>query len=464
MPDRLPPGPKGVPILGSTIPVARDLLGFMLEVSTCGDVATFTIGRTRNYLITHPDHIHDVLVTRRDEFTKDPHDRRTFGRWMGRGLLTSVGETHRRQRRLLQPVFRHARMNGYGKIAVESTVRLTEGWRAGEVRDMHHEMMKLTLDVVTRSMFGSSVSDEEAHRIQRTVARMQDIAIQISKFGMVVSPCLLLPLHRLLKRGRDVIDAAVMPIIAERRASGQAAADDRGDLLSTLLMAQDEVDGMGMTDEQVRDESVTMFVAGHETVSDGLTWTWYLLSQHPEVAERLGAELDEVLGDRLPAVEDLPRLRYTEMVVRESMRLCPPAWTLNKRVPLRDVELGGYRIRRGSNVYVMPWVMHHHPRYFPNPFHFDPERFAPEHASRIPRYAFMPFGGGERRCIGEHFALMEARLILATLARRYRFTLDPAQRIGFKTLITLAPKYGLRVKVHDRARSLPDRQLNVTAS
>jgi cytochrome P450 len=450
MPDRHPPGPKGAPVLGNLPAISRGMVEFMMEVATYGDIASFTIGPTRNYLLSHPDYIHDVLVVRRDKFAKDPHDRRTLGRWMGKGLLTSDGDLHRRQRRLVQPAFQHKRMSGYGEIAVDSTLRLIESWRAGDVRDMHHEMMKLTLNVVSRSMFGSSVSDEEAYKVQRAVAGLQDIAIQISKFGMLVSPWLLLPLHQLLKRGTRVLDQAVMRIIAERRITK----DDRGDLLSMFLMAQDEVDGLGMTDEQVRDECVTMFVAGQETTANGLTWAWYLLSQYPEVAAKLGAELDEVLGDRLPTAEDLPHLRYTEMVFKEALRFCPPAWTLNKRTPIEDVELGGYRLRKGSGIFIMPYVMHHHERYFPDPFRFDPERFSPENEAKIGRYTFMPFGGGERICIGAGFAMMEARLILATLAQRYRFTLEPTQKVALKPLITLAPKYGLRMQVHDRVRSV----------
>lgn len=449
MPDRHPPGPKGVPVLGNLPAVSRGMVEFMMEVATYGDIASFTIGPTRNYLLSHPDHIYDVLVARREKFAKDPHDLRTLGRWMGKGLLTSEGGTHRRQRRLVQPAFRHRRMDGYGEIAVDSALRLTGDWRAGDVRDMHHEMMKLTLNVVSRSMFGSGVPHEEALKVQRAVAGLQDIAIQISKFGMLVSPRLLLPMHLLLRRGTRVLDEAVMRIIAERRATKE----DRGDLLSTFLTAQDEVDGGGMTDQEVRDECVTIFVAGQETTANGLAWAWYLLSQHPEVAAKLGAELDEVLGDRPPAAADLPRLRYTEMVFKESLRFCPPAWTLNKRTPVEDVELGGYRLRKGSGVFIMPYVMHHLERYFPDPFQFDPQRFAPENEAGIERYTFLPFGGGERICIGAGFAMMEAKLILATLAQRFRFALEPDQRVALKPLVTLAPRYGLRMRLHDRVRS-----------
>lgn len=447
MVERHPPGPKGVPVLGNLPGLGRGMVEFMMETATHGDVASFTIGPTRNYLLSHPDHIHDVLVLRRDKFAKDPHDLRTLGRWMGKGLLTSDGVHHRRQRKLVQPAFRHRRMTGYGEIAVDSALRQIDGWRSGEVHDMHHEMMKLTLNVVSRAMFGSGVPDEEALKVQRAVAGLQDVAINISKFGMLVSPWLLLPLHQLLKRGTRVLDEAVMRIIAERRASGE----DTGDLLSMFLLAQDEDDGSGMTDQQVRDETVTIFVAGQETTANGLTWAWYLLSQNPEVAEKLGAELDEVLGDRPPTAEDLPRLRYTGMVFKEALRFCPPAWTLNKRTPVEDVELGGYRIRKGSGIFIMPYVMHHLERYFPDPFRFDPERFAPEREAQIPRYAFMPFGGGERMCVGAGFAEMEAKLILATLAQRFRFTLEPDQKVALKPLVTLAPKYGLRMRVSDRS-------------
>jgi cytochrome P450 len=450
MSDRHPPGPGGVPVLGNLPAIGRGMVEFMMEVATHGEIASFTIGPTRNYLLTSPDMIHDVLVTRRDKFVKDPHDMRTLGRWMGNGLLTSDGDTHRRQRRLVHPAFRRKRMTGYGEIAVASTVRQIEGWRPGEVRNMHHEMMKLTLNVVSRSMFGSGVSDEEAYEVQHAVAGLQDIAIQISKFGMLVSPGLLLPLHQLLKRGTRVLDKAVMRIIAERRATKE----DHGDLLSMFLLTQDEEDGLGMTDEQVRDECVTMFVAGQETTANGLTWAWYLLSQYPEVAAKLAAELDEVLSDRLPTAEDLPDLRYTEMVFKEALRFCPPAWTLNKRTPVEDVELGGYRLRRGSGIFIMPYVMHHLERYFPNPYRFDPERFTPDNEAKLDRHVFMPFGGGERVCVGAAFAMMEARLILATLVQRYRFTLEATQRIALKPLITLAPKYGLRMRVHDRVKAL----------
>lgn len=446
MADLHPPGPKGVPVLGNLPAISRGMVEFMMDVASYGDIASFTIGPTRNYLVSNPDHINDVLVARRNKFTKDPHDLRTLGRWMGKGLLTSDGDTHRRQRRLVQPAFLRKRMDGYAQIAVDSTLRQIGSWRAGEVRDMHHEMMKLTLNVVSRSMFGSSVSDEEAYRVQRAVAGLQNIAIQISKFGMLVSPRLLLPVHQLLRRGTRVLDQLVMRVIAERRASRQ----DHGDLLSTFLLAQDEDDGQGMSDRQVRDECVTMFVAGQETTANGLTWAWHLLSQNPEVAAKMTAELDEVLGGKPPTPQDLPHLRYTEMVFKEALRFTPPAWTLNKRTPIEDVELDGYRIRKGSGIYIMPYVVHHQERYFPNSFTFDPERFAPENASTIARHTFIPFGTGERVCIGAGFATMEAKIILATLAQRFRFTLEPTQKVALKPLVTLAPKHGMGMRIHDR--------------
>ena len=445
MTDR-PPGPRGVPVLGNLPAMTRrGMVEFMLEVASFGELASFSIGPTHNYLVSSPELIHDVLVSRRSEFTKDPHDLRTLGRWMGQGLLTSDGPHHRRQRRLVQPAFMRKRMDGYGEIAVESALRLIEDWRPGDVRNMHHEMMKLTLNVVSRSMFGSGVSDAEALQVQKAVAGLQYLAIQISKFGMLVSPQLLLPLHQFLKRGTRVLDRAVTRMIAERRAGGE----DRGDLLSMFLLAQDEVDGLGMTDEQVRDECVTLFVAGQETTANALTWAWHLLGENPAVAARLGAELDEVLGDRPPTAADLPRLRYTEMVFKEALRFTPPAWTLNKRTPVRDLDLGGYRLAAGSGLFIMPYVMHHSERYFPDSFRFDPERFAPE-GPGPDRHTFMPFGGGERICVGAGFAMMEAKLILATLAQRFRFTLAPDQRVALKPLVTLAPKYGLRMRLDGR--------------
>jgi cytochrome P450 len=447
MADR-PPGPPGVPVLGNLPAMTRKgMVEFMLEVASYGELASFSIGPTRNYLVSSPELIHDVLVLRRSEFTKDPHDLRTLGRWMGKGLLTSDGPLHRRQRRLVQPAFLRRRMDGYGEIAVESSLRLIEDWRPGDVRNMHHEMMKLTLNVVSRSMFGSGVSDAEALEVQRAVAGLQYLAIQISKFGMLVSPRLLLPLHLFLRRGARVLDRAVTRIIAERRETRE----DRGDLLSMFLLAQDEADGQGMTDEQVRDECVTMFVAGQETTANALTWAWHLLSENPAAAAELGSELDDVLGDRPPTAADLPRLRYTEMVFKEALRCTPPAWTLNKRTPARDLELGGYPLAAGSGVFIMPYVMHHSERHFPDSSRFDPERFAPE-GPQPDRYTFMPFGGGERICVGAGFAMMEAKLILATLAQRFRFVLEPGQRVALKPLVTLAPKYGLRMRLEARER------------
>jgi cytochrome P450 len=435
-----PPGPRGVPVLGSLPQIGRGLIEFMQDTASYGDVASFTIGATRNYLLSHPDYIREVLVSQRHKFVKDPHDRRTLGRWMGQGLLTSEGVRHAEHRQIMQAAFQQKRLALYADIVVQTARQLVDSWTSGQTRDVHAEMMKLTLDVTARSLFGASVGAEQAMRIQRAVAHLQGIAISISKFGMLVPPWMLLPLHALFAKSTRVLDAAVMPIIRERQASGE----DRGDLLSVLAGTA------GMTEREIRDECVTLFVAGQETTANGLAWVWYFLSRNPAVADRLYAEIERVLGGRPPTIADLPQLTYTTMVFREALRIRPPAWTLNKRTPIEDVDLGGYRIAKHSGIFIVPYVMHHHPRYFAEPERFDPDRFSPENQASIRPYTYLPFGAGDRTCIGSGFAMMEAPLIMATIAQRHTFQIDGSRPVRPLPLITLAPRGGLPARIADR--------------
>lgn len=440
-----PPGPRGVPVLGSLPHIGRGLIEFMLHAATYGDIASFTIGPTRNYLVSHPDYIREVLVTQRHKFIKDRHDRRTLGRWMGQGLLTSEGARHTEHRQLMQAAFQHKRLAGYADTVVETAHQLVDSWRSGETRDLHAEMMKLTLNVTARSLFGASVGAEQALRIQRAVAHLQGIAITISKLGMLVPPWMLLPLHTRLINGSRVLDQAVMPVIRECQACGE----DRGDLLSALVSSRGQHTA-GLTDREIRDECVTLFVAGQETTANGLAWVWYFLSRHPAVADRFHAELERVLGGRPPTIADLPHLTYSSMVFREALRIRPPAWTLNKRTPIEDVHLGGYRIPKHSGIFIVPYVMHHHPRYFAEPERFDPNRFSPENQASIRPYTYLPFGAGERSCIGSGFAMMEAPLIMATIAQRCAFQIDARRPVQPLPLITLAPRGGLRATIVGR--------------
>ncbi len=406
-----------------------------------GDVVRVPLPRLRVFQVSDPDLAWDVLSTGNRDFVKSP-TLQNAKMVLGEGLLTSEGELHRRQRRLIQPMFHHARIAGYGEAMVEEAQRTAERLRPGPL-DVHATMMRLTLAVVGRTIFATDVGSEDA----RDVAAALDEVL--SQFGRQFSPLLPitrrlpLPATRRFDRAVAVFDRMIERKIAERRAAG-AQGDD---LLSLLLTAQE--DGEGMGDRQVRDEAVTLFLAGHETTSNALTWTWWLLSGNPDAEARLHAELDAVLGGRPLTVADLPDLPYTEAVVAESMRLRPPAWAIARQA-VRDHDLGvGTILPARSVAIVSPWILHHDPRWWPEAGAFRPERWLPEDPDR-PRHAYLPFGAGPRMCIGEGFAWMEARLLLATLAQRWRFELDPAARVALQPVITLRPRYGMAMTAVSR--------------
>jgi cytochrome P450 len=402
-----------------------------------GDVARFRAGPQSVYLLSHPDHVRDLLVTNNALFRKGRALQRAK-RLLGEGLLTSEGEFHRRQRRLAQPAFHRQKVNDYGRVMVEYAEAASARWRDGEELDVAEEMMRLTLAVVGKTLFDAEV-ESDADEVGAALTEVMDL------FGYLMLPFsellekLPLPPRRRFLRARARLDAVIYRIVEGRRREGR----DRGDLLSTLLHAVDEEgDRTGMTDEQLRDEVMTIFLAGHETTANALTWGWYLLAQNPEAEARLHAELDEVLaGGRAPTPEDVPALRYTEMVVAETMRLYPPAWALG-RLALEDYEVAGYRIPRGALVLVSQYVVHRDPRFWPDPERFDPGRWTPEAKAARPQFAYFPFGGGPRRCIGEGFAWTEAVLILAALARRWRARLLPGRAVETRPRITLRPGAG----------------------
>jgi len=347
---------------------------------------------------------------------------------------------------MIQPVFQHERVASYGAPMVELADRHAARWRDGEVVDVAREMTRLTLAIVGRTLFDADV-ESEADEIG------QAMTTAVTLFGSTLTlpyseiiDRLPLPANRRFARAKARIDATIARLIAERRSSpGQHT-----DLLSLLLAAWDsEGDGTGMTDAQVRDEAITIFLAGHETTANALAWTWYLLSQNPAAEAKLHAEVDAVLGDRPPTAADFPRLPYTERVLAESMRLFPPAWIVGRRA-LEDREIGGFRIPRRSIVLACQWVTHRDPRYFPDPERFDPDRFLPEAKAARPKFAYFPFGGGPRVCIGEGFAWLEGVLVLATIARRWRLTLERGQIVTPAPSITLRPKYGIRMRLERR--------------
>jgi cytochrome P450 len=409
-----------------------------------GDLVYFEFGPQPMFLVNNPDYIRDVLVTHNRKFMKSEGLQRAK-RLLGEGLLTSEGEFHLRQRRLAQPAFHRQRIAGYAATMVEYAARACDRWRAGETRDIAREMMRLTLAIAGKTLFDANV-EGEADEIGKALTTTFELFNTLTLPFRQLLERLPLPASKRFLKARERLDATIYRIINERRASGE----DRGDLLSMLIAARDEEgDGSGMTDEQLRDEAMTIFLAGHETTANALTWTWYLLSQHPEIEARFHAEVDDVLKGALPTAEDFPRLRYTEMVFAEAMRLYPPAWVIGRRA-LEDYQIDGYKIPASSILLMSPYVTHHDARFFPDPFRFDPERWTPEARESRQKFSYFPFGGGPRLCIGESFAWMEGALVLATIAQRFRMRLAPGHPVEMQPLVTLRPKHGMRMILESR--------------
>jgi cytochrome P450 len=409
-----------------------------------GDIVFFRLGPQPAYFLNHPDHIKEVLVTGNSSFIKGRALQRSK-KLLGEGLLTSEDPLHRRQRRLAQPAFHRQRIASYASTMVTYAERTASHWQHGETLDISQEMTRLTLAIVGKTLFDADV-ESEAVEIGKALTTI------IELFNMLLLPFsellerLPLPHVRRFERAKARLDQTIYRLIEERRQSRS----DRGDLLSMLLLAQDdEGDGGGMSDQQVRDEAMTIFLAGHETTANALTWTWYLLSQNPEAEAQLHAELDRVLGDRSPTFDDVPHLPYTEMVLSEAMRLYPPAWAIG-RLAIQEHPIGDYVIPKGSLVLLSQYVTHRDPRFFPNPERFDPMRWTPEAKASRPQYAYFPFGGGPRRCIGEGFAWMEGVLVIAALARQWRMRLAPGAKIAIQPVITLRPKSGVQMIVDGR--------------
>jgi len=450
---RLPPGPRGLGLLRQSLTMGQDWSGFLGRCARqYGDVSYFRFLNVPVCLVVHPDDIERILVKEHANFHKS-RDYRALRAVLGNGLLTSEGEFWQSQRKLIQPAFRHENIVAYGQIMTRAAAALLAGWKPGETRDLHADMMTLTLEVVARSLFGSDVSGE-ARGVAQSMAVVMELFITQANWAFILPDRVPIPKSKRLRQSIQHLDDMVYRLIRARRTSlagnGARSAEPGTDLLITLLAMRDET-GSRMTDVQLRDEIMTLFLAGHDTTANALTWTWYLLVQNPEADAALGAELREVLGDRAPTVADLPRLPYTEMVVKESMRLYPPAWGVGRRA-IRDFEIGGYRVPAGTNFFLLEWVTQRDARWFPDPERFDPERWRhdPIRTGKLPRFAYFPFGGGPRVCIGAGFAMMEATLLLAAIAQRFRFTLAPNQSVEPLFSVTLRPKSGLLMHLHPR--------------
>lgn len=443
------PGPKSGGILPFRSPFVHDRTGFLLRAAReYGDVVAFRVGSRRLVLVTHPDAIRDVLVTKNANFVKSRGLER-MRRLLGNGLLTSEDPLHARQRRLVAPAFHRERLLAYGTVMVECARATGERWQDGATVDMAREMSRLTLAIVGRTLFAADVADE-ADDIGAALTELMRVFDFTLLPGSELFDHLPIPATIRFRRARARLDATIYRLMAQRRQDGQ----DRGDLLSMLLGARDEEGGAPMDDAQVRDEAITLFLAGHETTANALTWTWYSLSEHPAVQAALQAELDAQLGGRLPTFTDLPKLGYAAMVLAEAMRLYPPAWVIGRRA-LADCQIGGYGIPANTVILVSPYVTHRDPRWYPNPLRFDPLRWTAQAVARRPKFAYVPFGGGPRVCIGEQFARMEGVLVLAALAQAWRARRVPAHAADVEPLITLRPKGGMPMTLSLRSRANP---------
>jgi cytochrome P450 len=407
-----------------------------------GDLVSLRVLNFRILLLNHPDHIEDVLVNHPRKFIKGrvlKANKRVFGS----GLLTSEGDFWLRQRRLAQPAFHRARIAGYASTMVEYTERLLHEWQDGEERDIHKEMMRLTLQIVGKTLFDADV-ERDAQDILKAMELLLELGADFRR-AVLIPHWLPTAANVRLELATRKIEKVLYRIITEKRASGC----DAGDLLSMLLAARDE-DGSRMTDQQLRDEAITLFLAGHETTANTLSWTWWLLAQNPAVEAKLHAELRTVLARRVPSLDDLPKLVYTNHVITESMRLYPPAWGM-ARTAIEDHEIAGYSVPKGSGVSFAQWTVHRDARWYDAPDEFRPERWEGDLLKRIPRFAYFPFGGGPRQCIGNSFALMEAALVLATIAQQYRFRLVKGHPVVPLASITLRPRHGIRAVLEARS-------------
>lgn len=437
-----PPGPRDFLGLRTVDAMKRNPLELMIDLhSTYGEIVHHTLLSAPVYFLTHPDHVGHILQENHRNYQRS-RDYRKLRRLLGNGLVTNDGASWLKQRRLMQPAFHRRRIAGFGETMVQETQKLLAEWEtpafSGEPLDVSAEMMRVTLNIVSRVMFGAEVQGDAARleplvtMAQREVRRRLYVLVDVPEW-------IPLPGNRRSKSARQTIDAVVTRIIAARRQSDSTQEDD---LLSMLLEARDPDTGEPMDDDQLRDEVRTIFLAGHETTANALTWTWYLLARNPDAAGKLREELARVLDGRAPTVADVPQLTYSKMVVEESMRLLPPVWSLSREA-IADDEIGGYRIPAGGTVILSQYITHRRPDFWEDPEAFIPERFAPEHAKERHRFAYFPFGGGPRLCIGNNFAMLEAQLLLATIAQRYELELVPEHPVELEPLITLRPRHGM---------------------
>jgi len=440
-----PLGPRGLPILGVARSFAHDPLSFLTGIAEqYGDIANFRLGSINVYFVRHPDYIREVLITQRTSFTMTPL-RAKLNALVGEGLFTSLGDLHARQRRLIQPVFRKSRIEAYAGQMVELSQRMREQWQSGAEIDITDEMMKLTMLIAARALFDHDI-ENDAEAVSRNLGTVLEFFTRLSSPLLKLSLKLPLPSSLRFKRAVRELDKVIYRMIECRRGAQGAG----NDLLSLLMLAKDDETNVQMTEKQLRDEILTLLIAGHETTANLLAWTLWLLAQRPETDVWLHAEAKALLAGRAGfAAADCDRMSYARMVILESLRLYPPGWFIG-RAALTDVRLGGYTVPKGTVVMMSQYVMHRDARFFEEPERFKPERWEGDFQERLPRGAYFPFSAGDRHCIGEGFAWQEALLILATLVERWKFELVPGQQIRPKPSVTLRPDGSIRMIVRPR--------------
>jgi cytochrome P450 len=439
-----PSGPRGHWLLGSLREVSADRLAFFRRCfDEYGDAVAFRMANRRGILLSHPDDIERVLVTENRRFGKN-FALRLMRPLLGNGLILAEGDAWLRQRRLIQPAFSKQQIESYAPAMVEATCGLVSGWQSGEVRNIHAEMMRLTMDIAGRTLLGVNASGQFGGVRESLEGVMEDF---LARFRNPITIPLWLPTPGNLRLRGHVgrLHGILQALIEQRRTNNSSG----GDFLSLLIRARHEGDGGGLSDKQLRDEVMTMFLAGHDTTANALAWTWWLLGQHESVLQRLCDEVDSVLSGREATAADIPHLAFCENVLRESMRLYPPAYVVGRRA-LEDCAIGEHFIRKGTNVLMSSWVVHRDGRWYERPDEFLPDRWANSLLTRIPKYAYFPFGGGPRACIGNNFAMLEGVLVIATMVQKLRLFAVTQPPIKLLPAITLKPGQPLEMEVARR--------------
>ena len=444
------PGPKGKPIVGSSLDFAKNPPHFFVNLyREYGELTHFRLGFIDAYLLASPELVQEVLIEKAKHFEKSQRGRERLSKFLGNGLVTSIGEFHKHQRKLIQPAFRQKYLNGYSEAMLHYTDALKEKWQDGKQVDLSEDMMELTMHIVCKTLFDLEVS-EQSKQVGEAIMELQEITKKDLTAPFNTPTYLPFPTNFRRKKLLAVVYDILEDMIQSYR-KRELPEDSKAFHLMTALLDASREEGLEpMEDRQLRDELLTLFVAGHETTSNALSWTWYELSRHPEIEARFHQELDEVLQGEPVSLEHLPKLTYTTMIFKEAMRLYPPAWSLVGRESQEEQQIGDYMIPKRGLLFISPYVLHRLEKYFPEPETFRPERFTPENEKQLPRHLYIPFGTGHRICIGRSFAMMEGILLLASIGQKFRFKRLSDKEAEILPQITMSIKGGLPVEVQTR--------------